>query len=398
MRRSEDRILTTHTGSLPRPRTCWRPRPARPRGSRRRRRARRARPGRGRRARAPPGRRRRRRRQRRRDGQGRLRDLRDGAPRAASAARPHALRAGQDMLDFPELRASAAAIGADSATPACNGPSPTATATPSQRDIANFKRGARRRGRRGRVHDRRLAGRRRALPRRTSTTRPGGVPARRSPTAMKQRVRRDRRRRLRPPDRLPRPRHGPAHRSSPTPLDGVPRTTSRLHVEALNHATRDIPPEHMRIHLCWGNYEGPHHHDVPLAEIVDIVFGARRGALVRGGQPPPRARVAGLRGRRSCPTARSSIPGVHRLDDELHRAPRARRSTNRPLREARRPRERHRRHRLRLRHVRGLRPSTRRSRGRSCGPWPRARGAQRARSGEPRWRGRRRCAGVPAPD
>ena len=48
-----------------------------------------------------------------------------------------------------------------------------------------------------------------------------------------------------------------------------------LHVEALNHATRNIPPEQMRMHLCWGNYEGPHHCDVPLADIIDIVFLAR---------------------------------------------------------------------------------------------------------------------------
>jgi 5-methyltetrahydropteroyltriglutamate--homocysteine methyltransferase len=47
------------------------------------------------------------------------------------------------------------------------------------------------------------------------------------------------------------------------------------HVEALNHAVADIPPERMRIHLCWGNYEGPHHRDVELKDIVDIVLSAR---------------------------------------------------------------------------------------------------------------------------
>jgi 5-methyltetrahydropteroyltriglutamate--homocysteine methyltransferase len=46
------------------------------------------------------------------------------------------------------------------------------------------------------------------------------------------------------------------------------------HVEALNHALSGIPPEQTRIHLCWGNYEGPHHRDVPLRDIVDIVFSA----------------------------------------------------------------------------------------------------------------------------
>jgi 5-methyltetrahydropteroyltriglutamate--homocysteine methyltransferase len=52
-----------------------------------------------------------------------------------------------------------------------------------------------------------------------------------------------------------------------------------VNVEALNHATRDIPPEDMRMHLCWGNYEGPHHHDVALRDIIDIVFEARPAAI-----------------------------------------------------------------------------------------------------------------------
>ena len=57
--------------------------------------------------------------------------------------------------------------------------------------------------------------------------------------------------------------------------DGEFRTQIRTHVEAINHATRDIPPDRMRMHLCWGNYEGPHHRDVPLAQIVDIALEAR---------------------------------------------------------------------------------------------------------------------------
>jgi 5-methyltetrahydropteroyltriglutamate--homocysteine methyltransferase len=57
------------------------------------------------------------------------------------------------------------------------------------------------------------------------------------------------------------------------------RRTARLHVEAINHATRDIPADEMRIHLCWGNYEGPHHHDLPLRDILDIVFEARPAAI-----------------------------------------------------------------------------------------------------------------------
>ncbi len=57
------------------------------------------------------------------------------------------------------------------------------------------------------------------------------------------------------------------------------RDQARLHVEAINHATRDIPGDAMRLHLCWGNYEGPHHYDVPLGDILDIVFQARPDAI-----------------------------------------------------------------------------------------------------------------------
>jgi 5-methyltetrahydropteroyltriglutamate--homocysteine methyltransferase len=57
------------------------------------------------------------------------------------------------------------------------------------------------------------------------------------------------------------------------------RRTIELHVEAINQATRDIPPEQLRMHLCWGNYEGPHNHDVPLAEIIGIVLRARPCAM-----------------------------------------------------------------------------------------------------------------------
>src|SRR5437867_8807909 len=53
------------------------------------------------------------------------------------------------------------------------------------------------------------------------------------------------------------------------------RKKARLHVEALNHALANIPPDRLRMHLCWGNYEGPHHCDVPLEQVIDIVFLAR---------------------------------------------------------------------------------------------------------------------------
>ena len=53
------------------------------------------------------------------------------------------------------------------------------------------------------------------------------------------------------------------------------RKNIEMHIDALNHALSDIPPDRVRIHLCWGNYEGPHHRDIPLRDIVDIAFKAR---------------------------------------------------------------------------------------------------------------------------
>jgi 5-methyltetrahydropteroyltriglutamate--homocysteine methyltransferase len=52
-----------------------------------------------------------------------------------------------------------------------------------------------------------------------------------------------------------------------------------LRLEALNEAVANIPPERMRLHLCWGNYEGPHHLDVPLAEIIGEVLQARPAGI-----------------------------------------------------------------------------------------------------------------------
>ena len=48
-----------------------------------------------------------------------------------------------------------------------------------------------------------------------------------------------------------------------------------MHIEALNHAVRNIPSEQLRMHLCWGNYPGPHHCDVAIGEIIDLVWEAK---------------------------------------------------------------------------------------------------------------------------
>jgi 5-methyltetrahydropteroyltriglutamate--homocysteine methyltransferase len=50
---------------------------------------------------------------------------------------------------------------------------------------------------------------------------------------------------------------------------------ARRHIDVLNHATRNIPPDAMRLHLCWGNYEGPHTRDIPFAKIAPVAFASR---------------------------------------------------------------------------------------------------------------------------
>ena len=53
-----------------------------------------------------------------------------------------------------------------------------------------------------------------------------------------------------------------------------------LHMEALNHALDGIPPERVRYHVCWGSWPGPHTSDVPIREIVDLILGVNAGAYV----------------------------------------------------------------------------------------------------------------------
>lgn len=51
-------------------------------------------------------------------------------------------------------------------------------------------------------------------------------------------------------------------------------------VEALNHAVRDIPADRMRMHICWGNYEGPHDHDIPLEKVLALVLKAKPAGIL----------------------------------------------------------------------------------------------------------------------
>jgi 5-methyltetrahydropteroyltriglutamate--homocysteine methyltransferase len=88
------------------------------------------------------------------------------------------------------------------------------------------------------------------------------------------------------------------------------RKRARLHIEALNHALAAIPPERVRMHLCWGNYEGPHHCDVPLADIIDVVFTARAATISFEAANPRHAHEYTLFERVKLPEGKTIIPGV----------------------------------------------------------------------------------------
>jgi 5-methyltetrahydropteroyltriglutamate--homocysteine methyltransferase len=88
------------------------------------------------------------------------------------------------------------------------------------------------------------------------------------------------------------------------------RKVAELHVEALNHALRDVPPDRARLHLCWGNYEGPHHHDIALADIIDIVLKARPMAISYEASNPRHEHEFKVFKDLKLPAGRILIPGV----------------------------------------------------------------------------------------
>lgn len=83
-----------------------------------------------------------------------------------------------------------------------------------------------------------------------------------------------------------------------------------LHVEALNHATRNIAPEKMRLHVCWGNYEGPHHLDAPMSMVLPIALQARPQALLFESSNPRHAHEWTVFRDTDIPQEKILIPGM----------------------------------------------------------------------------------------
>ena len=93
------------------------------------------------------------------------------------------------------------------------------------------------------------------------------------------------------------------------PLEDYQRLAS-LHVEVLNHALRNCPPERLRMHVCWGNYEGPHHHDVPMEVVLPIALRARPSGLLFEASNPRHAHEWTVFRDASIPDDKVLIPGV----------------------------------------------------------------------------------------
>jgi 5-methyltetrahydropteroyltriglutamate--homocysteine methyltransferase len=88
------------------------------------------------------------------------------------------------------------------------------------------------------------------------------------------------------------------------------RERMRLHIEALNHAVRNIPAERLRLHMCWGNYPGPHHCDVPFADIIDVLALAKPSAILFEAANPRHAHEWQIFETIKPPEGKVLVPGV----------------------------------------------------------------------------------------
>lgn len=88
------------------------------------------------------------------------------------------------------------------------------------------------------------------------------------------------------------------------------RKRVQMNIEALNHGVRNIPSEQLRMHLCWGNYPGPHHCDVPVTDIIDLVWKARPNTVLFEAANPRHAHEWQLFEQFDIPEDKVLCPGV----------------------------------------------------------------------------------------
>ena len=83
-----------------------------------------------------------------------------------------------------------------------------------------------------------------------------------------------------------------------------------MHMDVLNHAIEGLPPERIRYHVCWGSWPGPHTTDVPLRDIVDLILGVKVGAYVIEGANPRHEHEWKVWQDVKLPAGKVLIPGV----------------------------------------------------------------------------------------
>ena len=88
------------------------------------------------------------------------------------------------------------------------------------------------------------------------------------------------------------------------------RAQANLHVDALNRALEGLPKDRVRLHVCWGNYEGPHHHDAPMDMVLPIALRANVGALLFESSNPRHAHEWRTFAEADLPDDLVLIPGV----------------------------------------------------------------------------------------
>jgi 5-methyltetrahydropteroyltriglutamate--homocysteine methyltransferase len=82
------------------------------------------------------------------------------------------------------------------------------------------------------------------------------------------------------------------------------------HIEVLNHALRNVPADRVRMHVCWGNYEGPHHHDVPMERLLPVVLKAKPQGLLFEAANPRHAHEWAVFKEVQIPADKVLIPGL----------------------------------------------------------------------------------------
>jgi 5-methyltetrahydropteroyltriglutamate--homocysteine methyltransferase len=85
---------------------------------------------------------------------------------------------------------------------------------------------------------------------------------------------------------------------------------AHFHVEALNEALRNVPAGQLRMHVCWGNYEGPHDHDIDVAKILPIIFRAKPSAILFEAANPRHAHEWLTWSRAPIPDDKVLVPGL----------------------------------------------------------------------------------------